>query len=422
MATHETADDAVARVRSGERVFIQGAAATPTPLVDALVRRAAELEDVELIHLHTEGDCAYAAPEYAGTFSVASLFVGANLRPYLDDGRVDYLPCFLSQMPQLLRAGKRPLDHAFVQVSPPDRHGWCSLGTSVDVTHAAVEVAREVVAVINPRMPRVHGDGLIHVSRMDHFHEAAFELPERTPNPLSEQERAIGRHVAGLILDGATIQMGIGSIPNAVCAELGGHRHLGIHTEMWSDGALDLIEGGAVDNSRKHIHPGKTVASFVMGSRRVYDFIDDNPSVLNLDVAYVNDPAVIARNADVVAINSAVEIDLTGQVCADSVGTRIISGVGGQLDFMRGAAMSEGGMPIIGLTSRTRRGNSRIVPVLRRGAGVVTTRAHVQHVVTEHGVVDLWGKTMGERARLLIDLAHPDDREDLERAWRDRTA
>ena len=414
-----TADEALARVASGQRVFIHGGAATPLPLVDALVARSGELRDVELIHLHTSGDAAYARAEHARAFRVANLFVGANLRAAFDGERVDYLPCFLSEIPQLFRSGRRPIDVALVQVSPPGRHGYCSLGVSVDVARAAVEVASLVIAQVNPRMPRVRGDGFIHVDDIDCLVPIEHELPEHDAPAISAEERRIGEHAAELIEDGATLQMGIGSVPDAVLGALRGHRHLGVHTEMWSDGLLPLLESGVVDNSRKTIHTGRSVAGFVVGSRRVYDFIDDNPATALYDIGYVNRVAVINRNPKVTAINSAVEVDLTGQVCADSIGHRIISGVGGQMDFMRGAMTSDGGKPIIALTSRTRRGISRIVPTLRPGAGVVTTRAHVQHVITEHGRVDLYGKTLDERARLLISIAHPDDRDDLARSWRE---
>jgi 4-hydroxybutyrate CoA-transferase len=322
------------------------------------------------------------------------------------------LPCFLSEIPALLRNKRRP-DVALIQVSPPDAHGFCSLGVSVDVARAAVESARIVIAEVNKRMPRVHGDGFVRFEDIDAFIEVDEPLPEPAREPPSDIEQAIGRNVASLVDDGATLQMGIGAIPDAVLRALHGHKHLGIHTEMFSDGALDLIRSGAVDNSRKAVHPGKTISGFVLGSRALYDFVDDNPSVALLDIAYVNNPDVIARNPRVTAINSAVEVDVTGQVCADSIGRRIISGVGGQMDFMRGAALSEDGKPILALPSRTKRGAPRIVATLQPGAGVVTTRAHVHWVVTEHGIADLAGKSLGERARALAAIAHPDDRDAL---------
>jgi len=415
--TSVTAPSAASLVKSGQRVFVHGGAATPLRLLDALVARASELKDVELIHLHTYGPARYADPQFSKSFRVTSLFVGENLRGRTGSARVDYLPCFLSEIPALFRKGIRPLDVALIQVSPPDEHGFCSLGVSVDVARAAVECAPVVIAEVNKRMPRVHGDGFIHMDELDAWIEVDEPLPESTRERLSDEELQIGRNVADLVEDGATLQMGIGAVPDAVLAALKGHRHLGIHTEMFSDGALDLISSGVVDNSRKAVHPGKTVSGFVVGSRALYEFVDDNPSVALLDIAYVNNPDVIARNPRVTAINSAVEIDLTGQVCADSIGSRIISGVGGQMDFMRGAALSEGGKPILALPSRTKKGAPRIVPSLKLGAGVVTTRAHVHFVVTEHGVADLAGKTLHERAEALARVAHPDDRDALLRAW-----
>lgn len=415
---HDSVARALSALASGMRVFVQGGAATPKVLLEGLVARAGELRDVELIHLHTEGDAPHARPELAGSFRVTNLFVGANMRARLDGDRVDYLPIFLSEIPRLLRSGPRRVDAALIHVSPPDAHGYCSLGVSVDVALAAVETARVVIAQVNPRMPRTLGDGILHVSRIHHRIDVDEALPEPPPRALTETERQIGERVASLVEDGSTLQAGIGAVPDAVLASLRGHRHLGVHTEMWSDGMLDLIERGVVDNSRKEVHPGKTVAAFVIGSRRLYDFVDDNPAVALLGADYVNSPITIARNPKVVAVNSAVMVDLTGQVCADSVGARIISGVGGQMDFMRGAALSPGGKPIIALTSRARTGASRIVPVLPPGSGVVTTRAHVHYVVTEHGIADLFGKTLGERARELARIAHPEDREALARAIR----
>lgn len=412
-----TADEAVNHVNSNQRVFLHGGAATPNALVDALLEESPRLRDVELIHLHTSGEAKYARPEYARSFRVANLFVGHNMRKQLDAERVDYLPCFLSEIPQLFRSGRRAIDVAMVQVSPPDRRGYCSLGVSVDVARAAVDSARVVIAQVNRHMPRVHGDGFIHIDQLDWLVEHDAPLPESPPAPRTDEEEAIGHHAAALIEDGATLQMGIGAVPDAVLASLTHHRHLGVHTEMWSDGLLALLECGAVDNSQKVVHPGRTISGFVVGTQKVYDYIDDNPTVEQYDIGYVNRVSVINRNPKVTAINSAVEIDLTGQVCADSIGHRIISGVGGQMDFMRGAMTSEGGKPIIALTSRTAKGVPRIVPALRAGAGVVTTRAHVQYIVTENGAVDLYGKTLSERASLLISVAHPDDQEALERAW-----
>ncbi len=419
MARQTSALSAVQHIKSGHRVFVHGSSATPKVLIDGLLQRAGELRDVELIHLHTVGAAHYAHNDYRESFRVTNLFVGPNMRNHIDFDRVDYLPCFLSEMPQLFRSKIKKIDVALVHVSPPDAHGYCTLGTSVDVAKAAVETADIVIAQINQQMPRVHGDGFVHISRFTDYIEIDEPLPNAPRETLSEAELKIGSLAASLIEDGSTLQMGIGAIPDAVLASLKGHRHLGIHTEMWSNGALELIKLGAVDNSRKAVHPGKTVSAFVQGSKELYDFIHDNPSVIGLEASYVNNTAVIRRNSRMVAINSAVEIDLTGQICADSVGSRVISGVGGQMDFVRGASLSEGGKAIMAITSRSKTGRSRLVPQLQVGAGVVTTRGHVHYVVTEWGIADLYGKTLGERARALLQIAHPEDRERLERSWHD---
>ncbi len=412
------AEEAVKIIKSGDRVFVHGASATPKQLILAMTARASELRDVEIVHLHTEGPAPYASAKYIESFRTNALFVGANIREAVNEGVADYIPVFLSEVPGLFRKGILPLDVALVQVSPPDRHGFCSLGTSVDVARAAVQVAKYVIAQINPNMPRTHGDGLIHISHIDSAVVVDDPLPEFPPGESSEAEKSIGRYCAELIEDGATLQMGIGAIPNAVLNALAGHRDLGVHTEMFSDGAIDLIEKGVINNEKKRIHPGKVVGAFAMGTRRLYDFIDDNPQVVMLDVAYVNDTAVIRRNPKVTAINSAIEVDLTGQVGADSMGTRQYSGVGGQMDFVRGAALSEGGKPIIALPSATGSGITRIVPYLRLGTGVVTTRAHVHYVVTEYGIAYLYGKNLRQRAQALINIAHPDHRAALEeKAW-----
>ncbi|MBU6351144.1 MAG: 4-hydroxybutyrate CoA-transferase [Chloroflexi bacterium] len=413
-----SAEEAVKAIKSNDRVFVHGGVATPAQLVLALTARAEELRDVEIVHLHTEGPAPYAAANYTASFRTNCLFVGANIRNAVNEGLADYIPIFLSEVPGLFRRGILPLDIALVQVSPPDRHGFCSLGVSVDVARAAVQVARHVIAQINPNMPRTHGDGLLHVSALHSAVVVDDPLPEIVASQPTPVESAIGRYVAELIEDGATLQMGIGAIPNAVLSALHTHRDLGIHTEMFADGAIDLIERGVVNNAQKRIHPGKVVSSFAMGTRRLYDFIDDNPQVVMLDVAYVNDTAVIRRNPRVTAINSAIEVDLTGQVAADSMGTVQYSGVGGQMDFVRGAALSEGGKPIIALPSATSKGISRIVPHLRLGSGVVTTRAHVHYVVTEYGIAYLYGRNLRQRARALIDIAHPAHRQELEKmAW-----
>jgi 4-hydroxybutyrate CoA-transferase len=414
------AAEAVSCIASRQRVFIHGGAATPLHLVNAMTARAHELRDVEVVHLHTEGTAPHVAPGMEASFHVDALFVAPNMRQAVKDGRADYVPLFLSEIPALFRSGAMPLDVALVQVSPPDRHGFCSLGISVDVTHAATDVARFVVAQVNPRMPRTHGDGLIHASRFHAMILVEEDLPEIRQTSQSPTERAVGGHVAQLVEDGATLQMGIGAIPDAVLAALTGHRQLGIHSEMISDGILDLVERGVITGELKRVHPGKLVAGFAMGTRRLYDFLDDNPQVVLADIAYVNDTAVIRRNPKVTAINSAVEVDLTGQVCADSIGTYQYSGVGGQMDFVRGAALSAGGKPIIALPSSTTKGISRIVGTLKPGASVVTTRAHVHYVATEYGVANLYGRNLRDRARALIAIAHPDHREGLEREARER--
>ena len=413
-------EEAVSCIKSGDRVFIHSVAAAPHQLIRAMTNRAPELKDVEVVHIHTEGDAPYVAPEYAGSFCTNCMFVGANVREALTTGRADYIPVFLSEVPALFRQKILPIDVAMIQVSPPDKHGYCSLGVSVDVSRAAVQMAKHVVAQINPNMPRTHGDGLIHISRIDAMIEVDDPIPEVIPRPLTEVEKAIGKNIAGLVDDGATLQMGIGAIPDAVLASLTNHKNLGIHTEMFSDGLIELVEKGVVNGKKKKKHPEKIVASFVMGTNKLYRFIDDNPLVQMLDVAYVNDTAVIRRNPKVTAINSAIEVDLTGQVCADSIGTRQYSGVGGQMDFMRGASLSEEGKPIIALSSTTRKGSSRIVPYLKIGAGVVTTRAHVHYVVTEYGVANLYGKNLRQRAKALIQIAHPNHREWLEKEAFDR--
>lgn len=412
-----TADELIAHVPATGTLFLHGAAATPLPLVKELVSQADRFKNLEIIHLHTSGPGEYADAKFAGHFRVTNLFVGENMRRHFDYDRVDYLPCFLSEMPSLFRRGLKKLDVALVQVSPPDSHGFCSLGTSVDAARAAVEAADLVLAQINPRMPRTLGDGVVPVDAIHFAVEITHELPESRCAAADAVENKIAQQVAGLIEDGSCLQMGIGAIPDAVLAALKNHRHLGVHTEMFSDGVLPLVDYGAIDNSRKVNHPGKIVGSFVTGSRKLFDFVHDNPATLLLEAGYVNSVHNIARNPLAVAINSAVEVDLTGQVCADSIGSRIISGVGGQMDFIRGATISEGGKAIIALTSRTKKGFPRIVPQLKLGAGVVTTRAHVHYVVTEHGVADLYGKTIGERAKALISIAHPDDRASLDRTW-----
>ncbi len=410
-----SAEEAVAVIESGQRVFIHGMSAAPQRLIHAMTARASELRDVEIVHLHTEGEAPYSNEKYAGSFFINSLFIGGNVRAAVDAGRADYVPVFLSEVPHLFRSGVMPIDVALVHVSPPDRHGYCSLGVSVDATLAAVESARYVVAQVNPRMPRTHGDGQIHFSRFHSVVGVNDELPAHDPQEMTPTEQEIGHRVAELIEDGATLQMGIGAIPNAILASLTGHQRLGIHSEMFSDGVIDLVQSGVITGEEKAIHRGQIVAGFVNGSRRLYDFVDDNPGVILRDITFVNDTSVIRQLSKMTAINSALEIDLSGQVCADSIGTRMYSGVGGQMDFVRGAALAPGGKPIFALPSRTKRGESRLVTTLKPGAGVVTTRAHVHFVVTEYGIADLYGKNLRQRAAALIAIAHPDDRERLER-------
>jgi 4-hydroxybutyrate CoA-transferase len=415
-----TAEKAVKSINSGDNVFIHTAAATPQKLVLAMSERHNELSDVQIYHLHTEGPAPYANPDYLKSFKTHSFFVGANVRSSVQTGAADYIPIFLSEVPYLFNNGILSLDVALIQVSPPDKHGYCSMGVSVDASRAAVLHADTVIAQLNPNMPRTHGDGIIHSSQISYAIEVDEPIHKIRPPELTDKELAIGRNCANLIEDGATLQMGIGSIPDAVLASLSNHKNLGVHTEMFSDGIIPLIESGVVNNSEKRVHPGKVVGSFTVGTRKLYDFMDDNPLIAMLDCAYVNDTAVIRRNPKVTAINSAIEIDLTGQVCADSIGTKQYSGVGGQMDFIRGASLSKGGKPIIALPSTTNKGISRIVPYLKQGAGVVTTRAHVHYVVTENGVANLYGKGLKERAIELIKIAHPDHREDLEKEARSR--
>src|SRR5690625_195970 len=415
-----TAEEAVGAVQSNDNVFVHTAAAAPQQLVNALTRRHRELRSVNIYHLHTEGEAPYTNPEYSDSFRTRVFFSARNTRAGIATGEADYIPIFLSEIPRLFTRGYIELDVAMVQVSPPDRHGFCSLGVSVDATRTAVLNASRVIAQVNPNMPRTHGDGLIHESEIDLAVSVDDPLAVHDPSELTDTELKIGRWCAGLVEDGATLQMGIGSIPDAVLASLKDHKDLGIHTEMFSDGVIPLIESGVVNNSKKRVHPNKVVATFALGTRKLYDYMDDNPLIQMLDVAYVNDTAVIRRNPRVTAINSAIEIDLTGQIAADSIGTYQYSGVGGQMDSIRGASLSREGRPIIALPSVTRRGESKIVPFLKQGAGVVTTRAHVHYVVTEYGVAHLYGKSLRERATALIQVAHPDHREELECAARDR--
>lgn len=402
-------------LKPDSRIFIQGAAATPNALLKKLTEESEDLAPITLYHIHTEGEPPYLLPPFKNRFYVRSLFVGGNLRKHIDYDRFDYIPCFLSEIPSLFRKKILPLDAAFIHVSPPDHNGFCSLGTSLDVTRAAIESAKFIYAQINPNVPRTHGDTFIHQSKFTAQLHVNDPLPEAHSHALTDVEKKIGANVAGLIEDGSTLQLGIGAVPEAVLAALMGHKNLGLHSEMWTDMVIPLIEKGAIDNSLKVVHPGRSVATFLNGTKKLFNFVNDNPSVALYEASYVNLPLVIMRNPKVAAINSAVEIDLTGQVCADSVGPRIISGVGGQMDFLRAAAISPGGKPIIAITSRSKKGDSRIVAQLRPGAGVVTTRSHVHYVITEFGIANLVGKTIRERAKSLIAIAHPDDREHLQK-------
>lgn len=410
--------EAVKVVKSGDHIHLSSVASAPACLIKALMARgdAGELQHVHIHHLHTEGLAPYADAKYSGIFQADQFFVGGNLRKQTQAGFADYIPVFLSETQKLYRCGALPINVAMIQVSPPDKHGYVSLGTSVDATLAAVECSDYTIAVINKYVPRAFGDAMIHHSMIDLWcedHEPLEEAHFTTPTAV---EVAIGKHCAALIEDGACLQMGIGAIPNAVLAQLGGHKNLGIHTEMFADGVLPLVESGVINGMNKAIDRGKMVSTFLMGSQKVYDFIDDNPMVSMMDVGYTNDPFIISKNERVTAINSALQVDLTGQVCADSLGTTHYSGVGGQVDFIYGASLSRGGKAIIAMPSTTNKGASKIAPTLNLGAGVVTTRAHMHWFVTEHGAVDLYGKTLQQRARAVISVAAPEHREELDRA------
>lgn len=417
---YKSAEEALSVIRSGNRVFVQGSAQTPLYLLRQLAKRAGELQNVELNFISVHGDIELDKPQYAGSFHINCMFVSSSVRKAVNEGRADYIPVFLSDIPDLFRR-QMPIDVALVQVSPPDKHGYCSLGVSVDIARSAVNTATHIIAQVNPKVPRTHGDSLVHTKRFTSMVFYEEDLPEVDyGTKVGADELKIGKLIAGLIEDGSTLQMGIGTIPDAVLKSLNGHKNLGVHTEMCSDGIIDLFDRDVINNSQKKIHPNKTVTGFAVGTRRLYDYVDDNPAFVFLDIDYVNDPHVIRRNPKVVAINSAIEVDITGQVCADSIGTHQYSGIGGQMDFMRGAALSEGGKPIIALTSRTNKGVNRIVPYLKPGAGVVTTRGHIHYVITEYGVACLFGMNLRQRARALIELAHPDDRELLDKACHER--
>lgn len=410
-----SAQEAVKLIKSGDRVLIQGGSATPQSLVKAMIGRAFELKGVEIVHMHTEGECGYTSPDLRESFHTNVFFIGGNIRKMIGN-TADYIPIFLSDIPNLFRQGYMDLDIVLVNVSPPDKHGFCSLGVSVDIVISAIEKGKKVIAQINSRMPRTFGDALVHLNNFDACVLIEEEIHEIKVISPSESEKQIGKNIAGIIDDGATLQMGIGGIPNAVLNFLTNHKDLGIHTEMFSEGIVDLVEKGIVNGSKKKINPYKIISGFAMGTRRLYDFMDDNPEIEMLDISYVNDTAIIRQNPKVTAINSAIEIDITGQVCADSIGMRMFSGVGGQMDFMRGAALSIGGKPIIAINSKTLKGLSKIVPILKQGAGVVTTRAHVRFVVTEYGIAELFGRNLKQRAQSLRDIAHPDHQEELDKA------
>lgn len=417
MSKYVSAQEAVKVVKSGDRVYIQAAAATPTVLTKALAERARELKNVEICHLHTEGEAPYANPELAESFHVNSFFIGANVRHTLKAGNGSYTPVFLSELPLLFRKKVLPLDVVFIHVSPPDRHGYCSLGVSVEASLAAVENAKIVVAQVNPNMPRTFGDGILHESEIDYLVDVNVPIFSHGIEPFTPEEEKIGEFIASLIEDKSTLQMGIGSIPNAALSKLYNHKDLGLHTEMFSDGVIDLIEKDIINCNYKGTTRGRVLATFLMGSRRLYDFVDDNSFIEMKESSAVNDTARIRKNPKMVAINSAIEVDLTGQVCADSIGGRMYSGVGGQMDFIRGASLSVGGKAIIALPSVTKRGESRIVPFLKQGAGVVTTRSHVQYIITEYGIANLYGKTLKQRVSEMVKIAHPNHRGWIEKAY-----
>ncbi|MGD1997204.1 MAG: acetyl-CoA hydrolase/transferase C-terminal domain-containing protein [Anaerolineae bacterium] len=414
-----TGEEAVKAIQSGDRIFLTGNCSVPRVLLEALVARAQELENVEICHALTIGSSDYVAPEMEGHIRANSLFIGPNVRKAVQEGRADFTPVLLSEFPLLFSKGILPVDVAFVHLSPPDEHGFCSYGIETGLTKSPAESAETIIAEVNPNMPRCLGDSFIHVSRLDYIVPVDYSLMEL---PMGKGEAAelhtrIAEHIAELIPDGATMQMGIGAIPDAVLQFLYHKKDLGIHTELFSDSVIDLVEAGVVTNDRKTLHPGKITAGFMLGTERLYEWVHDNPIIELHRTEYVNDPFVIAQNYRQIAINSAIEVDLTGQVCADSIGPKLYSGVGGQLDFIYGASRSEGGVPVIALPSTARGGEiSRIVPMLKRGAGVVTTRYHVHYVVTEYGVAHLYGKTIRQRAKALIRIAHPKFRDELTKA------
>ena len=414
-----TAEEAVKVIKNNDRVYIHATAAAPQELIKAMSARHEELRNVEVCHLHTEGDAPYANPVYKDSFHVNSFFIGKNVRHTLEAGNGSYTPIFLSELPILFKRNIIDLDVALIQVSPPDKHGYCTLGVSVEATLAAIDNANHVIAQINPNMPRVLGDGIIHITELDTLVEHQEVIHELAIAETTDVEAEIASYIAGIIDNGSTLQMGIGNIPNAVLSRLVDHKNLGLHTEMFSDGVIDLILKDVINGNEKGINAGRGLATFLMGTKRLYDYVDDNPFVELRASDYVNDVSVIKQNPKMVAINSAIEIDLTGQVCADSIGSKMYSGVGGQMDFIRGASLSEGGKAIIAIPSQTSKGISRIVPFLKKGAGIVTTRAHIHYVVTEYGIADLYGKTIKQRIKALVNIAHPDHQETIERSYFD---
>jgi len=410
----KTALEAVSLIQDGETLWTHSMGATPRLLLNALARHALTKKDLTLLQLHTEGAESLSHENLKGHLRHRCFFGGLPTRQLLQQGDADYVPIFLSEVPKLFRSGEQKIDTAIIQVSPPDKHGICSLGISVEATLAACQMAGKIIAHINPQMPRTHGDGFIHYEKFAAVYEASASLPQHPLAASDETSLAIGHNVADLVRDGDCLQMGIGAIPDAVLSCLGGHKDLGVHTELFSDGVLNLVESGVINNSKKKVHPGKLVTGFALGSQRLYDYVDDNPSVIFMDIEQVNDTSIIRKNPNVMAINSALQVDISGQICADSLGTRIYSGVGGQMDFIRGAGLSEGGRSVIALPSTAAGGKvSRIATVLSPGAGVVTTRAHVHYIVTEYGIANLRGRSLRERARMLIDIAHPNFREQL---------
>jgi acyl-CoA hydrolase len=421
MSKYVSAEEAVSIIKSGDRVFLHGSAATPIFLINKLLERYKELREVELVSISTFGNIDFGNVKYKDSFYINSLFVSTNTREAVNSSQGDYIPIFLSEIPILFREKYLPLDVAIIHVSPPDIHGFCSLGTSVDVAKAAVETAQIILAQVNPNMPRVHGSGFVHESKINKMVWVEDDLPEvNYSNNVTPAVDKIGEIIAGLVEDGATLQLGIGGIPDSVLRNLTNHKNLGIHTEMFSDGVLPLIESGVINNSMKKIIKGRIVTGFMVGTKKLYDFANDNQMISALDISWVNDTANIRQNPKATCINSAIEIDITGQVCSDSMGTYQYSGIGGQMDFIRGASLSAGGKPIIALPSTTSKGISRIVSSLQPGAGVVTTRGHIHWVVTEYGAINLFGKNLQQRAFELIKLAHPDHREELEKAYYQR--